>query len=200
MRKKHSLTLLEVMIALILAGALLSSLLTFYSQISRKKLELIELKQSVLPVEKMRQRLNHLFAHAELNNHTQIFTTLPHSDALGSALFFSYDYGVDPDPDISGLVKGMLYLNDRHQLCLVTWGGSKTRQEIFLESIDSLSFSFFDPKKKQWKTSWDKKDPRPPFFKLLWTTRDNPKTTQSCAFFFPNADAKITYERPMSIL
>jgi hypothetical protein len=188
------------MIALILAGTLLSGLVTFYGQISRKKLELIELKKNILPVELMRQRLNHLFARAELDEHPRIFTTLSHQDAVGSALFFTYDYGVDPNPDFSGPVKGMLYLNEKHQLCFATWGGNETRQEIFLEGISTASFSFFDPKKKQWKPLWDKKDPPPPFFKLLWTTTSDPKITQTCAFFFPNTEATISYERPVTSL
>lgn len=196
-RKTYSLTLLEVLIALGLAGVLLSGLLTFYIQISKKHIEIKELKKTVMPIELMRQRFCHLFAHAqtEQGDTPRFFHTLSHPDALGPALFFSYDYGIDPNPHFCGNLKGMLYLNARHELCLTTWSGEEARQEMFLEQIDYIEFNFFDAKKKEWKHTWEKKNPLPPFFTLSWATKSTPKHPLTCAFFFPNADAKITYEK-----
>jgi hypothetical protein len=196
-RKKYSLTLLEVLIALSLASILLCGLFTFYTQIAKKQLELKELKRTVMPIELMRQRLNHLFAQAqtEQGDTPRFFYTVSHPDAIGPALFFSYDYGVDPNPAFCGNLKGMLYLNHTHQLCLATWSGQDSRQEIFLEQIESFKLNLFDVKKKQWRHTWEKKDPLPPFFTMTWTTQNAPKEPLTCAFFFPNADSKITYER-----
>ncbi len=196
-RKKNNLTLLEVLIALVLAGLILSGVLTFYFQISKKQIEIKELKKTVMPIELMRQRLSHLFAqaHIEQGDTPRFFYTLSHPDATSPALFFSYDYGIDPDSHFCGKLKGMLYHNAQDQLCLVTWGEKGSRQEVFLEQVEEISFNFFDVKKKQWRHTWGKKDPLPPFFTMTWAFKSAPKDKLTSTFFFPNADAKITYER-----
>ncbi len=199
-KKRQSLTLLEVMIALSLAAVILSSLMTFYHQVSKKRIAAQELKRTILPIELMRQRLIHLFAGAAAAEMPS-FKTGNHPSAVGEVLLFSYDNGVDLNPLFCGDVKGMLYVNPRHQLCLVSWApNGEARQEIFLENVGQFSFSFFDAEDARWKHEWKKGPPFPPFFKISWAYVKQPKEMLECAFFFTQPDAKITYETQVPML
>jgi type II secretory pathway component PulJ len=190
-KKRRHLTLLEVMIALALAGILLSALTSLFYQVSKKKIELQQLKKNILPIELMRQRLIHLFARLP---EAPSFYTLAHAEAVGSALFFTYDYGADPDPNFCGVVKGMLYLNGRKQLCLTTWSPLEAaRQEVLLEGVGRLEFTFYDPKEEKWKNSQDKKSPLPPIFKLRLSLLEQANEPIQFAFFFPETDTQVTY-------
>lgn len=194
-KKTYSLTLLEVLIALVLAGLILGGLLSFFSQISKQQIQIKELKKTAMPIELMRQRLIHLFGQIEQTDSLQFFYTLPHPDAVGPALFFSYQHNIDPDPDFCGNLKAMLYLNTNKQLCLATFAEKSSRQEVLLDQIADCTFQFFDTKTKQWKGSWQKKDRLPPFFTMTWASHQTPKHPLTQPFFFPNTDALITYER-----
>lgn len=201
MRKlKHSLTLLEVVIALTLAAILLTALLQFFAQSNKQHIRVQEIKKTVLPIELMRQRLIHLIScrapsPTEKEGSKPQFYTLSSSVAQGDALFFSCDYEIDPDPAFCLKTQEMLYLNAEGQICLLSSGKDEiSRQEVFLEGVKSLSFSFFDPKKKTWTRHWDKKSPLPTLFKMIWTTKEMPKKTQECAFFFSTSDTPITYK------
>ncbi len=202
MRKKtHSLTLLEVVIALTLAAILLTVLLQFFAQSNKQHIRVQEIKKTVLPIELMRQRLIHLISclatpSIEKGEEDLQFYTQTSSIAQGDALFFSCDYEIDPDPAFCLKTQEMLYLNLEGQLCLLSWGKEDaSRQEVFLEGIKSLSFSFFDPKKKTWTRRWDKKSPLPSLFKMIWATKDMPKKPQECAFFFSTSDTPIIYKK-----
>ncbi len=188
-----TLTLLEVMIALSLATILISAVMTCYYQISKKKITAQELKKSSLSVELMRQRLIHLFAAAASAENPSFYTGA-HPQAIGLSLIFTFDNGVDHTLEFCNDVMGMLYQNANRELCLASWGAQGgTRNEILLENTEGLSFSFFDPKKKEWRNEWREEDSFPPFFKITWSFADQPREVLQSAFFFPQ-DTPITYE------
>lgn len=191
--KPHSLTLLEVMIALSLAAILISAVMTCYYQIAKKRIIAQELKKSSLSVELMRQRLIHLFADVAAAEKPSFYTGT-HPQAIGPSLIFTFDNGIDRTLEFCDDVMGMLYQNANQKLCLASWdaqGGA--RNEILLENTEGFSLSFFDPKKKEWQSEWKKEDPFPPFFKITWSFADQPKELLQSVFFFPQ-DTPITYE------
>src|SRR5258708_7065463 len=119
-RKRLNFTLLEVLIALALAGALFTALFSYFRQSTENNIKAQQLKRTILPLELLHQRLTQIFANLSKSE----FQTLTSTDALGNALYFKFDYGVDPDPEFCGEVEAMLYLSPQKQLCLATWGHS----------------------------------------------------------------------------
>ena len=56
----------------------------------------------------------------------------------------------------------MIYLNDK-QVRLATWSKEDSiREEVLLDHILSLSFSFYNPKKNVWESSWPSTSKHPP--------------------------------------
>src|SRR5579871_2796 len=148
MRKKHSLTLLEVIIAIALLGFLLTGLFRSLHQGLKKNIEAKALKQKVLQLELFQQRLKNLFSHLDGKSGLLL---QKHPDAKGQALFVSYCQDVDPDFEMCGTLQGMLFLNKQKELCLVSWSEKeKGRLEVLLDKVDAFRCQLFDPKKGEW--------------------------------------------------
>lgn len=157
-KRKRPLTLLEIVIAMVLLGFLLTGLFNIYHKALRQEIQARELKQQVLRLEFIEHKVKHLFTHA-----TKLYSSL-HPDALGEALFLSFHSGVDPDLSRSEReLLGMLYLNKNKELSLVSWSLEGTpRKEILLDAIHCMQWRFFDPKKREWQGSWPSKSESAP--------------------------------------
>jgi prepilin-type N-terminal cleavage/methylation domain-containing protein len=190
--KKRALTLLEVMISLVLASILLTTLFSFYKQLFFSRAEIQKSKELILDRILMQERLSQIFAKVvpEIEEEKGlIFYTSEKPSTLSDALCFVYDNGIDPNPSFCGLLKGTLYLSKEKNLTLQTWPG---REEILLDSVEALQFSFFDLEKKQWKQEWlGEKEGLPAMIKL---TLKN-KQKEEFVFFLPDAYKKITYKK-----
>ena len=186
MRRKRSLTLLEVIIAMVLLGILLTGLFNCFRQGLKTNIVAKELKQKVLQLELFQQKLKHLFLSQE---GVWIDT---HPDVKERALMLFYEQETDPEPQMCGYVQGMLYLNKNKELCLATWSAKGiTRSETLLDKVDSFKCRLFDPKKAEWVDSWPKKKeetPRMVSIILEWGGKEIP-----FKFFINSADEKITY-------
>lgn len=184
--RKRSLTLLEVIIALVLAAILLSTLFTFYRNLFVTRSQIQTSKnislQRVLTQERLTQIFGKLLSEVEEEKGV-IFYTAGHNKALSLILYFAYDNGIDPDPQYCGTVKALLYLSLEKKLTLLTL---PAREEILLEDVDSLFFAFFDIKEKSWQNSWVSEAGKlPAMIKLL--INEDP-----IVFFLPDASKKIT--------
>lgn len=159
-RKKHFLTLLEICIAIVLLGILLSSLWGMYRrwmvtyQTQQKK------QMYIHKVLFLKQRLEQIAAFmTELSSEEEkeknvLFTPKEKSEGF-STVCFSYLAAPDSDPSFNGRVWSLLYLDPHKRLCLATWGSdSKTRVDVLLDSVSSLSFSYFDPQTNLWREDW----------------------------------------------
>lgn len=194
--KKHSFTLLEVMIALSLAAIFFSALMTCYYNAAKQKQWIQKLKQRTLPIELIRQKLMHLFSKTA-GYSLPVFYSGTHADAKGICLLFSYFEEVDPDPSLCGERMNMLYLSQENELCLVTWGPSgHGRKEVLLPKVRTLSFSFFNPDSRDWQPLWETKEKFPPSFEITLEMLDPSIPRRPFAFFFPQTESKITYTTP----
>jgi hypothetical protein len=145
---KRSLTLLEVVIAMLLLGFLLTGLFECLQLGLKKSIAAKELKHKVLQIELFQQRLKNLFSH--FGGEAELILE-KHPDAEGQALLFSYSQEIDPDFEMRGEVQSMLYLNRKKELCLATWSeAGKTRMETLIEKIDGFKCRLFDAKKAEW--------------------------------------------------
>jgi hypothetical protein len=171
-KKKYSLTLLELSIALFLTGILLSTLWGLYHhwmvvhlQIQKQEIALHKWLFIKLRLEKLLERMDIIPVKGEQAS----FLFSPPGGLNGfSSVCFSYLNGPDPEFVFNGQVRSLLYINENKKLCLTTWAFERTsRTEILLDSVSSFSLSFFDPQTNLWREDWpDKFAHRPLWMKV----------------------------------
>lgn len=173
---------------MVLLGFLLTGLFNVFRQGLKNSISAKELKQKVLQLELFQQRMKILFTH---KNDVWLEQ---HPDAIGNGLCTTFEQKVDPEFDMCGNMQGMLYRNDKKQLCFVSWSEKgKARVEILLDNVEQTNFSLFDTKKAEWMESWskDKKGtPNMVSVKLQWG-----KNPISFVFFLIDPDEHITYRQ-----
>jgi type II secretory pathway pseudopilin PulG len=185
-RKKRSLTLLEVVIAMLLLGALLSGLFYTLRHGMQRNTEAKELKQKVLQLELFQHRMKHLLAQQKGVWIEQ------HPDVTGPALFVLFTQKVDPDVDFCGDLQGMLYINKKKELCFVTWSlQGKARVETLLEKVDGADYRLFDPKNGEWHSQWPQKKGDTPSMTAVDLQWDKAKIP--CVFFLKSSQEAISY-------
>jgi hypothetical protein len=186
-RKKRALTLLEVVIAVVLLGALLTGLFSVFRQGLKKNISSRELKQNVLQVELFQQKIKIL-----LSEENGVWIE-QHPDAAGPALFVDFEQKVDPDFEMCGKLQAMLFLNPKKELCFVSWSEKgKGRLEILLDNVDDFKCRLFDSEKGEWSSSWPKKkEASPPmlYIDLTWNKEKIP-----FVFFLKPSHEKIIYK------
>lgn len=157
--QKHSLTLLEVSIAILLTGFLLSTLwglyhrwLFTYQQMQKKQTELHKL---VFLKERL-SRVIDLVGVPSPKEEDLHFLFTPSDKIEGfTSLCFSYTNEPDPDFFFNGTLRSLLYVNNLKKLCLTTWGSNQTtRTETLLAPISSFSLSYFDLQTNLWREDW----------------------------------------------
>ncbi len=172
-KKKHSLTLLEVAIAICLTAILVPSLWHVYQNwlTSYKNVQLLQNKLE--PRLFLKQRLERIgLLLRNLNEPNFIFT--PSEKSEFPSVCFSYKNEPDVNPAFNDIVRSLLYVDGAKQLCLTTWGSTlENRTEILLTQIKSLEISFFNPKINIWQSSWDESPPLPIWIKLIIGTTSN---------------------------
>ncbi len=152
MKKKRSITLLEVVIAILLLGFLLTGLFNVFQQGLKKSLSARELKQKVLQLELFQQKIKNIFAVVD-----GVWID-EHPDAKDYCLYVDLEEKIDPDFEMRGKLLGMLFLNANKEVCFVNWTKKeKSRIETLLGGVDGFSCRLFDPKKAQWNTIWPQK-------------------------------------------
>jgi type II secretory pathway component PulJ len=186
MRKKYSLTLLEIVVAITLLGFLLTGLFNCFRQGIKKNIAAKELKQKVLELELFQQRLKNLF-----DEETGL-SLQEHPEASGLALIVNYNQPVDPEFEMCGILEGMLFLNKNKELCLASWSEKgKGRIEILLDKVDAFKCGFFDSKKREWIDTWSSKEEKKPVMvsiDLVWNGNKVP-----FVFFLVDSSEQISY-------
>lgn len=166
MDKKPAL-LFEVLIGLFLTGIIVVFLFRSLSQMTRETASLKTLHQRLDERQKFHARLQDLFLSISSGEEHTLETRVSSKESI-PLLAFIYDYGIDPDPNFSGLCQGKLFLDPEKRLCLVTspLGEEKIwRKEVLLSSVSQHRWLFpscsYDSKtgkgKVVWKPDWEEK-------------------------------------------
>jgi type II secretory pathway pseudopilin PulG len=187
-KKKHAITLLEVLVCLILAGIVLSFLFSLLRQTLEKKQEIAQLKQLMLPREMMRLKINQIIsslAKEDSNIWTDQYENYP-------ALFFCYE-NKDKDPHFCGTIHSALYVNNHKQLILSTFSKQNSkRDELLLENVSVFTFELFDQTKVIWQSEWPSSKKQLPEMLCLHLKID--RDIYDVAFFVVNPENPIAYK------
>lgn len=197
-RRRRALSLLEVVIALSSAAVLLFFLFGFYRQLTVLDIEAERVQERIFARERIQLRLMQLFSKLPPENEQSppLFYTESTPDSPSTALIFSFDQGLDPDPNLSGTVEAELLLTKSKKLELHTRPFQEKiegRKEILAEKISSLSLYFFDPVEESWQPSWEKGKSTPTMVKLL-LKEEGESQEVSFAFFLPSSQLPVKYD------
>ncbi|MGK5594427.1 MAG: type II secretion system protein [Parachlamydiaceae bacterium] len=155
---KRPFTLIEVIVALILATLIMSSLLFYYFQMSQ--ISVLNERASVegFKLRYLQNRLSDLTLKLiQPDNATTFFFTSTHEHLSlflpGTAnLIFSYRNDTTTDLALNGVVLARLYVDPEKKLTLMTWQDRSDwkedsqpsfHQEILAEGVQELSMEFF---------------------------------------------------------
>lgn len=154
-KKKNSLTLLEVTIAILLTGILLSSLWQIYHNWYKnyQKVQILQSKSHKLIF--LKQKLEGLFFLTSIPDSDNFLFTPKDLVNTYPSLCLSYKGGADPEPSFNRTLRSLLYVDNLNQLCLATWSDDlQNRIEILSTKISSFEIVFFDHETKSWQESW----------------------------------------------
>lgn len=160
--KKHYFTLLELLISLVLAVALLTTLTYFYRQVSWLDVESEKIQKENFQLRYLENRLAKIFPNvlAEHDLKKKEFHFFTSGDLGGllatgnPSLVFMFDNGASLDTKKANHLLARLYVDKEHRLCLATWPAPARwdqegklapppQKEILIDNIESLSFLFF---------------------------------------------------------
>lgn len=127
-------------------------------------------------------RLNQIFESISPN---ELFYTDTHHQGHGTALYFTFNNGVDHDPEFCGEIDGVLFVTPeiRPKICLLL---KDRREEIFLENIKNFSLQFFDQKEKIWVADWKEKT-LPPMLRIQIDDK-------VYSYILPRAQREVSYK------
>lgn len=213
--RRRAVTLLEVVIALGLTSIVLFFLFGYYRQLTMIDLETEKVQECLSARARVQTRLMQIFASfpkEEKEGEGFLYTdTTP--EGLDLSLLFAFDQGIDSDPKLCGLVKAVLFLSRDKKLklrILAIDEKTEARDEVLMENVKSLAFSFFDPAEEKWESDW-KKDAAsfPSMIKVILTEiekkkepvdEETPKKLGASdnsiqyAFFLPASQLAVEYE------
>lgn len=219
-KKRHYLTLVEVLISLALTMLLLSTLTYFYQDVSKMNAEYEKLRKEGFQQTYVENRLANILPKAvSPTDKKKDFSFFTSGDANGflkmgqPSLVFTFDSGVELDKSFANHVVGRLFLNRENQLILATWPSPKRwdavklppmKKEVLMEQVDSIHFEFYVPPangkdahtiepKNAWHKEWKQEYQKLPALVRLLLTRQG--KTITFVFPIPASDMVIHYEQ-----
>lgn len=216
--KKHSFTLLEVLVSLSLLSFLLFFFFGHLKTSVKVKNRLAQAQKITYKRSYFQQRIGDLLSKIE--------PALLKEDIKKNAFFvddidgfqevhFVFDAGIDPEIEFSDVLRGKIYLNKKQQLLLEISSRSENnpqiREEILFDHVTSFKTECyvmpkpFDRNRKKItdsyvkKTEWEENSPTIPAIVRMFITyksHNTKKLKQLTYSFFPNSKIKeILYQK-----
>lgn len=218
-------TLMEVLIASFLAMILLTAATKLYRQAVLTGKESDKLQEEHFKMAYLEKKLSSLFPKtlSPRSKKGDFYFFTNEQSPYDRGLIFTYDQGVDLQSTHSNYLLAKLFLDKNKNLVLASWPSPKRwqepaapplKKEILLENVESLSFEFYVPPKrdrkmmgvqsildeiqpdnswhKSWKASYNQ---LPALIKILVIKKNNGKEKLfTFAFSLPNSNFQIVYE------
>ncbi|HPE85407.1 MAG: DUF1494 domain-containing protein [Chlamydiia bacterium] len=189
--KKLSFSLIEVGLALLLAAVMVALLLSSFTHSVKVKKQVEHITAAVLERKFMQEKLTQIFSSIHLDS--------PDFICAENRLVFAANQDVDIDPDFSGLVKTVLFLEQGKFKLLVKslQADEKIRTETLMEHVSAIDWEFLpqpepdDFGKMMVKSTWSETEKALPIAVRLTLHLDD-ATTVPFAFFIN----RPTFEMP----
>jgi hypothetical protein len=160
--RKSYMTLLETLIAMTLLSVVLTFVFGFFRELSGLSFLAEKAQANSFHMRYVESRLGFIFQRIihEKKGKFFFYTQPPQNEfSKMSSLIFTYDNEVRLDPHFSGDVLGRLYVDFNHRLVLATWPlhvpnpHKFLHEEVLLQNVTQLSFSFYSPPLKTGSTN-----------------------------------------------
>jgi hypothetical protein len=156
-KKRHPLTLLEMMVAFFLLGILLTTLWGLYRSwlvtSEKNQKAQVQIHKTVFLKERL-DKIALLVVSSRESDVNCLFTPKEKVEGLPTVCF-SYYNQPDPIPSFNGHVCSLLYVNSLKELCVATWSAEKEeRIDLLLQGVSSFSLCYFDPQTNLWREDW----------------------------------------------
>lgn len=204
--RKVPFTLIEMVISIGLTVIIMSSLSFFYWQVSTINRLMDKTQNEAFQKLYVENRFSQIIPHINSAKDTttdSIFfmsnESRPPFKPGTPSLVFTFDNGVKLDKEMSYLVVGRLFLDDKNRLILAMWPAPKRwkenepipmTKEVLMENVETLSFSFYEA--PLWSTEWNKEEKELPALLKIIIKRD--KEELQYVFPVPNSKKFITYK------
>ena len=161
-KKKRSLTLIEIIIALAITGMLISFLWQSYYNCQKQLIALEATKKSYIDKISFQQAVSSIVTRLTNNKNTASIHTPKCDRSLPKILILYADAQIDIDTDLSGpCYFGIGQCEDK--LVMTQWGANeKKRVTSLINGIQSVDFLFYDVASSSWVDFWDKKNKKTP--------------------------------------
>lgn len=202
---KRMFSLIEVLIALGLAGLLLTVLFQFLISNTRFQKSIEKAQASLREQQRLSERIESLLLSLDFEGPVPVLYTKQMEGANETSLIARFNAGIDPDPAYSGANLGCFVLDQQHRFCFIQWPRDKEgfRAEVLAEHIADIEWEFLgtnfisDPRaiaiNEKW--SWMKQWPKamvgiPPIVRLrLWKEpKKNREADLKLAFILPDQE------------
>lgn len=137
------------MISLVLVGAIMTLLLTFFKNSMKMDRKMDELRKDLYSRQHFQVRLSQLFSSIAPRSSLPSFSgsSFHTSGEDSPALVAIFDNGIDPDPSFSGAIIGKIYLEKDGNLFLLLEPLNKDRapvyrKELLFKNVENLEFQF----------------------------------------------------------
>ena len=150
--KRRMITLLELLIALGLAAALISSALFFYRYVATANNDLYIKEKKAFEDRLVQMRLNLLFQHVEIYKNKPIFFTKAESlNTKGQGLVLRVKNPPFDIPTFAGSVIQFLFVDNEKRLSIATWNFNQIANkeappemhlEVLAEGVERIDFQF----------------------------------------------------------
>ncbi len=182
-----------MVVALFLAGILLTTTLHFFQEYAKTQTKLRVAKENVLRRSFLQLRLNQLFTKASLLEKEEVGSS-PEFYSENEALIFDFENGIDFEPAFSGPLIAKLYVSKNELLLEFQAKNGATRKEVLLPNIKSVAFKFFDQDEGNWVNLWSKEKTMTPPIITLKIQEKKVNEALDFSFFFPS-ETPITYKK-----
>lgn len=195
-----------MVIAIGLTALLLTILFRFLVSNSTFEKKVNQASSSVLERQRLIERLDSVLTNLQsTESGSPLFYTAPFpGDSVGPSLVVSFNAGIDPNPDFSGVLLGRIYRTEQKELMLGYWQADKKRYrtEVLLKNVHDLEWQFLGPALEKdpttivlgngrgWLNQWPKNQgSAPEIIRLkLWCGIDKQKKSEAnlqLAFILP---------------
>lgn len=186
-KKRYSLTLLEVVIALSIMSILLFVLLRIYKSQALGQERLSHALNQVYQKHEMYAELERLFSHLVLDEKT--FYT---QEEKGLVLHLEWDNGTQIDPKLAGIVEGKLSSKEGKLLLEIVKKDQKIHERTLFSGAEELFWQFYNLETNTWEKTWRKENKRlPAMVKMGLKTKKSPSWE---ILFFIHSSANLLFQ------
>jgi len=209
--KKRPITLIEVIVFCSLAAIVLGAVLYFFAQTIKMDSKIQNVKEEIYLEQKLELKLHNIFSRllpsAAVTNEIQksSFYTIKEKSKTTPTLYFCYESSIDPTPEFSGSLFGLLKV-EKKKLLLKTWPSSftkesnsvPTRSQILLDDVENIEFEFYFKNEKTNKfenlSLWPEENKKMPLMFLLLIKRVGKNEKIRFPFFISSEKNVVIYD------